>query len=130
MRSEVIYFIEPKPELLRAVEGIDATMSDIFTEEVVLKGNESDRSSWTKDDYVERAKLSFLIDLHSEYSGAEEFKSLLGTDKLSISFFDKFWSVRRREISMNVEEIDDVSSNDISLTGNKNIDGWLQAKMK
>lgn len=130
MRSEVLYFIEPKPELFRAVEGIDESMRNIFIEEVVFKGNESDRSNWTKDDYVQRAKLSFLIDLHSEYSESIEYKELLGMDKLSISTFDRLWSIKRREISADVEEIDDVAADDISLTGNQNIDAWLKSKIK
>jgi len=130
MRSEILYFIEPKPELFRALDGIDEDMRNIFTEEVVFKGNESDRSSWSKGDYVQRAKLSFLIDLHSEYSESIEYRQILGNGKLTIETFDKLWSIKRYGISANVEEIDDISENEISLTGNKNIDFWLKSKMK
>jgi hypothetical protein len=130
MRYEVLYIIRPKSELLHAVKNLSKDMRVIFSEEVVLKGNESDRSSWRKEDYVVRAKLSFLIELHVEYSYAEEYKTLLGMDKLTLSTFDNWWTLNRYEISGYVDEVSNIDASEISLTGNENVDSWLGSKIR
>jgi len=129
MRYQVLYIIRPKPELLDALKNISEEMHNIFSEEVVLKGNESDRCSWKKEDYVARAKLYFLIELHAEYSEAEDYKALLGMGKLTLSTFDTWWTLNRYEISGDVDEVAHIEPSKISLTGNKNVDGWLASQI-
>jgi hypothetical protein len=130
MRYEVLYIIRPKQALLQAVKNHCSEMRDIFSEEVVLKGFESDRSSWITEDYVVRAKLSFLIELHAEYSDAKEYQTLFGMDKLMLSTFDNWWTLNRYEISGYVEEASQIEASEISLTGNENVDSWLANKIR
>lgn len=129
MRSETIYIINPKNELIEHLSKTEKDVFDIFTEEVVLKDLESDRSSWRRDDYLIRAKLSFLIELYNEYCDIVEFKTLFGEGKLTLSIFDKWWLVSRLEVSREVNEVDSVDTDILPLTGNKNVDNWINTKL-
>lgn len=128
MRTQALYLVTPNQELTKATADMEDGIKSAFSDEILISGHESDRSSWRQEDYIVRAKLAFLIDLRSEYSNAPEFKLLFGEQKVSVGLFDKWWNLKRYEISLDVDDIEPIQKGELEFTSRSRVNEWLATK--
>jgi len=125
------YLIEPRPELAPWLSGrVDPDLADILLEPVVLVNPEGGRSVWTSIDHALTVKLVYLASLR-QYTPLESdagFESALGSPRISLELFDRWWTLRLLPGSDNTEGLRQFLArhfNSVKRTGNELVDSWL-----
>jgi hypothetical protein len=132
MRNYAQYLIEPRPELRARLSGrVDPDLADILLEPLVLVNPEGGQSIWMPHDHALTVKLVYLASLR-QYTPLEsdaEFESALGTSRMSVKLFDRWWLLR---LLPGLERTEDLRQfvakhlDNIERTGNELVDSWLE----
>jgi hypothetical protein len=126
------YLIEPRPELPHWLRGrVDPDLADILLEPVVLENPEGGRSIWNTADHALTVKIVYLASLR-QYTPLESdcgFESALGSRRISLELFDRWWTLRLLPGSDRTEGlwpflVKHLGS--VQRTGNELVDSWLE----
>src|SRR3954447_22434105 len=108
MRFYAQYLIEPRPELAAWLCGrVEPDLADILLEPAVLVNPEGGRSVWMPQDHALTVKLVYLASLR-QYTPLETdagFEAALGSTRISVGLFDRWWTLRLLPGSDNTEDL-------------------------
>src|SRR5262249_38694817 len=100
--------IEPRPQLAQHLRGrTEPDFADILLESVLIPNREGDRIVWTAASHATRLKLLYLARLreHTPLASAPDAERVLGSARVSATLFDRWWTIRRREVENDREEL-------------------------
>src|SRR5438874_1170964 len=105
---DAFYLIEPRPELRQHLrDRTDPDFADILLESILIRNREGGQTVWMPDNYANKIKLLYLARLR-EYTplmGDEDAERLLGSSRVSVWVFDRWWSIRRLEVENDADEL-------------------------
>jgi len=126
------YLIEPRPELAAWLCGrVEPDLADILLEPAVLVNPEGGRSVWMPQDHALTVKLVYLASLR-QYTPLETdagFEAALGSTRISVGLFDRWWTLRLLPGSDNTESLRQFvvkHLGSVERTGNELVDSWLE----
>jgi hypothetical protein len=132
MRVKNYYFISPKEELLGLLSNMDELSIDTLSQNQLWESEEGGKSLWSLEDYAARVKLSFLINLRTEYAGTDGIVHILSKGKISVSLFDKYWSIEPILFTNAVGEVPErvLLQSETEFSGLPCVDEWLSRMIK
>jgi hypothetical protein len=126
------YIVEPRPEFAERLRThADAQAGGILTAPKLLQQDELvGDARWGETEYLLRVKLLFLAGLRflEPLSDDAAFAAILGSPEISVTLFDRWWTIRRWNEMSHVDEClaDLVRALDsVPLTGNTVVDECL-----
>ena len=132
MRLYAQYLIAPRAELSAWLGGrVDPDLTDILLEPDVLVNPEGGRSVWMPQDHALTVKLVYLASLR-QYTPLESdagFESALGSPRISVGLFDRWWTLRLLPGSDSTESLLQFVAkhlDSVERTGNELVDSWLE----
>ena len=133
MRGQAQYIVRGNSELA-SLSGSDDILK-LFCEAISIRSPEGGcRDPWTKEDYILRVKIFFLMDIYDEYSHNEELSEFFPSSGLDETFFDKYWdifpvedSIRMPAFGEKFESCGKLKRADIESTSNELVEGWLSS---
>lgn len=131
MRMEKYYLIRPRKNLLEMLGNLDELSKGALEDSGLWMSNEGGKTLWSREDYIARVKLTFLMNLRLEYRGVAGVESVLSPNAISLALFDKFWDIESLDLLGDVEEIPSnaFDHDEVALSGLPNVDDWLVRKM-
>jgi hypothetical protein len=131
MIHDAFYLIESQPRLSDHLRGrTDPDFAEILTEPALIHQREGDRTGWTAEDHATQIKILFLVRLR-EYiplASDEDAARILGSSRISVDLFDRWWVVRRFVVEDNTEGLLALLRpvlGKVTATGNSMVDHWL-----
>jgi hypothetical protein len=107
-RFDAFYLIEPRPDLRPQLLGqTDRDFAEMLLDCVLLSNKEGGRTVWTNENHAATVKLLFLARLqeYGPLASDEDAERLLGSSRINVATFDKWWTIRRFVVEENCEEL-------------------------
>jgi hypothetical protein len=105
---DAFYVIEPRPEFRQHLWGrTEPDFADILLESVLIRHREGGRTTWRLANYEAKIKLLYLARLreYTPLAADEDAERLLGSARVSVPVFDRWWSIRQMEVEDDAEEL-------------------------
>jgi hypothetical protein len=99
------YLIKPNNHLQKALLNSTEDVSFFLLESRLFSVAEGGRTVYVKEDYIERAKLLFLVYLVIDYSDVLGFNEFFGDTRINSDLFDKWWIIERYGLTENFEAV-------------------------
>ena len=133
VRHTVFFLIEPKQDAIRTFPLLIPDLCDVLLKPILTSRNYADRSPWRPDDVELVVKLLYLARSreYTTLTADQDAERILGSSRVSVSVFDRWWSIRRVEMEESSEELEGYPppvAKRIEPTGNKLVDEFLQQR--
>jgi hypothetical protein len=104
MKNSRFYLIESKSGVFDGIQEVSPDLFDLFTSKQIWEDVSEDYRGWSSLDYIAKAKLSFLLAMHADYSEEEYFSTFFPEFAFSQKYFDKYWGIIGVDIFENSED--------------------------
>ncbi len=131
MKYRAKYVIWGKKELLALASSSD--IFALFAEPILINSHEGGcKDLWTNEDYLNRAKIFYLMQIYDEYSHTNELSNFFPKTGISIDFFNQYWEILSIEDEESIPDFGNkftglgkIVRNNIAPTNNEKIENWL-----
>ena len=124
------YVIRPRAELRAAFPAQLSALAEFCLATRLWTRPMPDRTTWHSEDYAAHLKLLFLGLLHTECRGEPDYGLLVPDARLSLSLFDRWWSLEQHLLDYSVSECESALSPEaihaLAETGLPSVDHWVR----
>ena len=125
------YLIEPRPEAVAHFRNSgDQDFAEVLLEPILFSNTEGGKSAWRPEDHILRVKLLYLVRIRecSPCASDEDARKWLGSDRVSGTVFDRWWTIRAPPLEGSDSELAEFLGpmrERILPTGNSLVDAWV-----
>jgi hypothetical protein len=132
MRYTAYYLIEHRPELRERLASLkELDLEDLLLEAELLSNEEGGKTIFLDNEHTLTIKLLFLarVKEYEPLSSDAMFERVFGSPRLSTDLFDRWWTIRRLEVTEDAESLYPMLRQFFHLvdqTDNNLVNEWLE----